>query len=608
MTQSGSESKPRLPLAVWITALAAAPILAVMGASLLAVDQRLSPETDRTASADLSRVAPTVKQEMSVQGERLERLGAVIARDPKFFAVLTLPKADRKSPEFKAALERVLREFQRDAATPIFAVTDEQGTLLARALAPATGATDISGAKFVRDAISGKPGLGYMVENGVVYRVAAVPVTAGPSLVGTLCLGWSLDAALAERIHAATGCQVAFVAGDAVASTSIPPSPLRKLVAARVQDGNGSLAAKSGAGSAPDVWTSGGERYLTLRSTLKGPSAGGETGYVVLAPAGSGTTPYAVLRRDLLTAGGAGLVLALAAGALISAGVIRQRCRTEAAHDRDVERLEETDRVRAGFLATASREILAPTGNIGTYVELIADGALGDLSAPQREGLLAVRRSTESVARVGRDLANMSLIDRRELPVVLDHGDIGRLIEDVAVQVVPLASERRQRLSISVDADLTHPRIDADCLIQAVMNLAVNAIRHTPEGGSVEMGARRTNRGVEIFVSDTGTGISAEDLSRIHDRSTAGTDVTSGYRASTYRSPGLGLGLSVAFGIVEAHGGALRVESGPDHGSALTIDLPFPGAAPLTAVGSSNISPARRPGALEPQEALPLAS
>jgi signal transduction histidine kinase len=602
MAETTTQPKARLPLAVWITALAATPILAVWGTSLLALDQRLSGETGRSDRAVLNRVAPVVERELEVEGERLQRLGAVIARDPKFFAVLTLPRADRKGAEFQDALGNVLREFQRDAGTPLFVVTDEGGAQIARASAPATGATNLSGARFVKDTLAGKPGLGYVIENGDCYRVAAVPVTAAATTVGVLCVGTRLDEALADRLKTATGCDVTFLADRKIAQTSIPPSPLRKFVSEHVEDWSRvSATTPSGDAPPPEAWTTGGRDYLAIGSKLDGPSAGGEVAYVLLKLAGAGGATYAALRHDINVAGAAGLALALAAGALISAAVVRRRRLVETEHRREVDRLEETDRTRSGFLATASREVLAPIGNIRTYVDLIADGALGELSGPQREGLLAIRRSADQVARAGCDLANMSLIDRRELPVVLDEGEVGRVVEDVASQVLPLASERRQRLSVTIEANLLHPRVDVDCFAQAVLNLAVNAVRHSPEGGSVELGARRTERAIEVFVSDTGTGISAEDRAGFEDRKAAGADPTSGYRASTYKSHGLGLGLSVAFGIVEAHGGTIRVDSETEQGSVFTIALPLPQREQAPAPGEFAMpSPA--------EDALPLAS
>jgi hypothetical protein len=357
MADSTIQPKARVPLAVWITALAVTPILAVWGTSLLAVDQRLAGESGRTDRAQLTRVAPVVEREVDVEGERLQRLGAVIARDPKFFAVLTLPRSDRKGAEFQAALGNVLREFQRDAGTPLFAVTGEDGALLARASAPATGAVNLTGAKFVKDTLAGKPGLGYLVENGACYRVAAVPVTAGATTVGVLCVGSLLDASLADRIKTATGCETTFLAERKIAATSIPPSPLRKFLSERAEDWSRVSAVMPSSAPNPEEWSTGGRDYLAIGAKLDGPSAGGDVAYVLLKSAGSGGTTYAALRHDILVAGAAGFALALAAGALISAAVIRRRRLMEAEHTREVERLEETDKMRSGFLATAAREV-----------------------------------------------------------------------------------------------------------------------------------------------------------------------------------------------------------------------------------------------------------
>ena len=126
---------------------------------------------------------------MVVEGEHIERLGGVIASDPKFFAVLNLPKAERARSDFKNALENVMREFQKDADTPLFEVLDERGALLGRALKPATEIANLSEAPFVRSALIGRNGQGYLVEKGNVYRVVTVPVTAGGPILGVLCLG-----------------------------------------------------------------------------------------------------------------------------------------------------------------------------------------------------------------------------------------------------------------------------------------------------------------------------------------------------------------------------------------------------------------------------------
>src|SRR5688572_17976763 len=162
MNPSALTSLKRPSLTLWIFALALVPMFGAAGWALLALSRHPENASDREAAAALVRVAPAVDQALDGQSEQLVRLGAVIARDPKFYAVLTLPSASRANPEYREALDAVLRDFQRDADVPVFVVTDPRGKLLGRAAEPALGAIDPSGAPFVRTAMRGKPASGYL--------------------------------------------------------------------------------------------------------------------------------------------------------------------------------------------------------------------------------------------------------------------------------------------------------------------------------------------------------------------------------------------------------------------------------------------------------------
>ena len=563
-----SKSKRFFSPTMRILALAVTPILVAAGWALISLAGHPDNENDQVAARSMGRVAPALEQALAREGEELERLAAMIARDPQFFAVLNLPRSDRAQADFKNALTNVLRDFQRDADTPIFEVTDETGRLLARALQPASGTTDISDAPFVRAAVAGRTGQGYLIEKGRVYRVATVPVTAGGPIIGVLCLGRSVDTEMAEQLKAAIGCDVAFTVSDEIQATTLTPSPLRKVLAQRVSERSlaGSRARKAQNGTpAPgadefDVIQTGGERFVAIRRALQGPSVGGELAYVLVRPLASESSPLAAIRKELLYAGGAGLLLALGAGTFLAIDVRRRRRRAEDAHQAELRRLREIDRMRTGFMATASEEVLEPATAIRTVIELIEEGALGELSPPQVEGLLSMRSGTERLVRVGNDLANLSLLDRNELALSLDPADIGSLVENAAVVVVPIASERKQSVMISVEPQLVHPRVDARHLSKAILNLALNAVRFSPDGGRIEMGAHRIDLGVSIYVSDTGA-----DLPEGIEGSALGPD-----------SERNGLGLAVAIGIVEAHGGSVRVWNQPGAGNIFTVELPFP--------------------------------
>jgi two-component system sensor histidine kinase VicK len=213
---------------------------------------------------------------------------------------------------------------------------------------------------------------------------------------------------------------------------------------------------------------------------------------------------------------------------------------------------------------------------IQAYADMIAEGALGEVSPMQREGLTAIRRGTSTLTRLARDLTDMSLLDRNQLPAKFAPSDIGEILEEVAVQVAPFVSQRDQQMSIGVEPKLIHPRVDRDYLGQAILNVAMNAVRFTPDGGTIDLAARRVEEGVEIEVRDTGIGIPQEDQERIFSKLVELKDVnlhSSG--TAEFNSSGLGLGLSIARGIIEAHEGTIQVESRVGAGSTFRIFLPI---------------------------------
>jgi len=570
--------KPRPSLTFWILLFTSVPLVIAGGLALLALSLHPENENDTTAAEALARVAPAVEQALVVDADHLERLGVVIANDPKFFAVLTLPKAERTRADFKNALDNVLRDFQKDADTPLFEVLDERGALLGRALKPATGIADLSEAPFVRSALAGRPGQGYLVETGNVYRLVTVPVSAGGSVLGVLCLGESVDSDIAERLKAAMSCEVVFVVSDEIHASTVSPSPLRKILAQRVSERSLAGAAKGkevqmgriSAGDA-DVLTANGERFVALRGTLRGPSIGGELAYVLLRPLTLSSSPLAAIRKELIYAAGIGLFLSIATGTILSFWVRRRRVRAEMAHRTELDRLIAVDRMRSGFIATASEEVLDPATSIRTVIDLIEEGALGELTGPQLEGILSIRNATEELTRLGNDLANLTLLDRRELSLAFVSSDVGDLVESAAVEVIPMASERRQTLTVSVEPGLVHPKIDARHLTKAISNIALNAVRLAPDGGKVEVGARRIDRGIGIYIADA----QASPVNGGPEHALAGD----GERG--------GLAMAVAAGIVEAHGGALRAWNEPGVGNRFVVDLPFP-ASTATREGTTS--------------------
>jgi signal transduction histidine kinase len=583
------------------------PILAVLIAALLTVNFRVAAQQNRTVTADLSRAALSFEKQMVHQGEELKRIGTVVARDPKFFATLTLPRTDRGSADFRETLRGVVADFQRDTDAPIFEVTDDHGVILVRGGRPDVYGIDISGSNLVREALARRGVSGYIVEGRSAYRVAVVPIIVGGTLFGTLTLGKSVDAALAQALKETTRSDVVFIVDGEIASSTIPESPLRSMLASKIRDW---LRQGHGGGTALEVVPARGERFLALRGEVEGPEIGGRLGYLLLRSLDQETVVVRRIGADLLVAGAAAAILAVLLGLGVAAGVTRPIRRLvqaanemrvgnyefplnvrsgdemgrlasdfeamRAAQRSEITRLGEIDRMKSNFITIASHEIITPVTMIRAYADMIAEGALGEVSAMQREGLTAIRRGTSTLTRLARDLTDMSLIDRNQLPARFAPHDVGEILEEVAVQIAPFVSQRDQQMSIGVETKLVHPRVDRDYLGQAILNVAMNAVRFTPDGGTIDLAARRVEDAVEIEVRDTGIGIPEEDQERIFSKLVELKDVnlhSSG--TAEFNSSGLGLGLSIARGIIEAHDGTIQVESRVGTGSTFRILLPI---------------------------------
>src|SRR5262249_28280212 len=139
------------------------------------------------------------------------------------------------------------------------------------------------------------------------------------------------------------------------------------------------------------------------------------------------------------------------------------------------------------------------------------------------------------------------------------------LMAEVLEALEPLAVQKSLSMSSEIGARPLCVSGDHDRLIQALSNILGNAIKFTPDGGSIRVGAERRNDGGHLYVADTGPGIPADEVDHVFDRY---------FQARRKNRDGIGLGLSITKGIVEAHGGRIWVESEEGKGSTFFVALP----------------------------------
>jgi two-component system OmpR family sensor kinase len=231
-----------------------------------------------------------------------------------------------------------------------------------------------------------------------------------------------------------------------------------------------------------------------------------------------------------------------------------------------VQRLQETDSQRRELVANVSHDLRTPLASLQGYLETLRFKG-EDLGREEQLHYLEVaHRHCLHLGRLVEELFDLARLDANEVQPVLEPFSLPELVQDVVHKFELRAGQRGVSLLAQYDANL--PFVVGDiALIERVMdNLIENALRHTPDRGTVTVAVQPVGEAVAVQVIDTGSGIASEDLPYIFDRF---------YQSDRMRTGGgAGLGLAIARRIVELHGRTIRAASGAGHGATFAFDLP----------------------------------
>ena len=234
----------------------------------------------------------------------------------------------------------------------------------------------------------------------------------------------------------------------------------------------------------------------------------------------------------------------------------------------DVTEQHQLEETRREFVANVSHELRTPLTSIKSYTETLLEN--NDLPPELREKFLTVvNNEADRMARIVKDLLTLSRLDNGRLEIHYMKFPISKLMGSVYDAMLFEAHNHRHELTLELDDPLPEIEGDRDRIEQVVVNIVANAVKYTPDGGNIVMSARNVENGVEIVVTDNGTGIPKEDLPRLFERF---------YRVDKARSRergGTGLGLAIAQEIVRYHNGTIRVESQLGVGTRMTVFLPL---------------------------------
>jgi signal transduction histidine kinase len=238
------------------------------------------------------------------------------------------------------------------------------------------------------------------------------------------------------------------------------------------------------------------------------------------------------------------------------------------------ERLEEIDRARREMeearrhlIAAISHDLRTPLASIRAMVEAIDDGVVADAETIQRY-IHTVLGEVQRLSGLIDDLFELSRLDAGVLALQMEPGSLHDLVSDMMEALQVQAAEKGLTLQGAIDDSLPPVMMDAARVQRVLYNLVQNAIRHTPPAGTVLLEAREEPDAVRVDIVDSGEGVAPADLPHIFDR------FYRGEKSRVRAQGGAGLGLAIARGLVEAHGGRIWAQSAPGQGARFSFVLP----------------------------------
>lgn len=230
-------------------------------------------------------------------------------------------------------------------------------------------------------------------------------------------------------------------------------------------------------------------------------------------------------------------------------------------------RLQKAEQQRLDLIAWVGHDLQTPLASVRAILEALQDGVVTDPATVDRY-LSTAQRDVQSLSALIDDLFLMAQMDAGGLQLEIAPASLADLISDTLESFSELARARGVLLEGNAGPEVDPVRMDTRRIGQALNNLIVNALRHTPAGGRISVTAGRTGAAVQVSIKDTGEGIRAEDLPYIFDRFFRGEP------SRSRETGGAGLGLAIARSLIEAHGGQIRATSTPGDGSLFVFSIP----------------------------------
>jgi two-component system phosphate regulon sensor histidine kinase PhoR len=233
----------------------------------------------------------------------------------------------------------------------------------------------------------------------------------------------------------------------------------------------------------------------------------------------------------------------------------------------DVTRLKKLEKIRMDFAANVTHEIRTPLTAIIGYLETIKDGAINNIEETKKFIEISLKQA-QRLNRLVEDLMTISNIEMKEAKLDFEEVSLNVAVDNVITLMEAKAKSKNISIKNDMRENIAPVRADKDRLTQILVNVLDNAVKFTPNNGSVVIEADENDDNTVVRVSDTGIGVPKDEIQRLGERF---------YRVDRSRSRdlgGTGLGLSIVKHLMMAHGGKMEIESQPGHGTIVSLFFP----------------------------------
>jgi signal transduction histidine kinase len=602
-----------------VVVLTTVPLVAILVTILASAIQTANTAVRKRVHESLTESGSVFVQLLTSRRNELVNMAQVTVRDPRFFAPFSIPP-DERGAEFRPTLEGLGHDFLRITDADFIQIFDARGLLITAVYQDGTDAEAAStnaspgadGAAGIKTAMRGAPLADFYQSGQRIVAAAVTPVFVGQRLEAIVRFGSFLDEEFVSEVKRLTGADVC-LARMGVDYASTYPGDVGNIEAWRPA---GRVASRIARGSVTmsEAFSreQTGKEYLTIHIGVGGIDPNDGFDAFIGRELAAEMAPILGLERRLAFGGVAAVLVTLLVAFVVADSITRPLSRIVQAsvalqkgkydypidlrgndevallgrnfsHMREslssyVQHLKSVDQAKSNFIALAGHELRTPLTIITGFNEMIASGALGEVPGKVRETTDLIIGQLSGLNKLVQSMLDLTYFEQGLQSLRTSACDLRDIARQAAESRLAIVKERKLTLSIDTGAEPVTVEADPERLRDAVQALVDNAVRFTPDGGSVKVSTRSHQQEVLITVEDTGIGIPANEIKWIFQKVYEVGDVMN-HSSGTFGfgSKGFGLGLALCRVIVEAHHGRVDVQSTPGRGSTFTIALPRAG-------------------------------